>query len=67
MIADWREKYNCVRPRRSLGMATPKELAAKALEPKDLPGGTRTRLFLRCGLTAFTPEEPFQTESNAYN
>ena len=38
VIGDWREKYNHVRPHRSLGMATPKEFAAKDLETK--PPGT---------------------------
>ncbi len=30
-------------------------------------GRTRARLFLRCGLTAFTPEEPCQTRADGYN
>lgn len=38
VIGDWREKYNHVRPHQSLGMATPKEFAAKVLEPKGPPG-----------------------------
>lgn len=37
VIADWRDKYNHVRPHRSLGMATPKEFAAKELKPIPPP------------------------------
>lgn len=33
VIADWRDKYNHVRPHRSLRMETPKEFAAKERKP----------------------------------
>ncbi len=37
VIADWRDKYNHVRPHRSLRMETPKEFAARELKPIPPP------------------------------
>lgn len=43
VIADWRRKYNSVRPHRSLGMLTPEEFAAKGASRQQARPGCGAR------------------------
>lgn len=43
VIGDWRNKYNGVRPHRSLGMLTPEEFAAKSTRPQRARPGCGAR------------------------